>query len=231
MSGDQRLKLHIKNNRSGEDVFRMTPGRVAEALARAARKLGLYVIGVRRHGKPARYAHEMHGSEAINELLPRADFVLVTTPLVPDTKSLIDARRLDLLKPTAGLINMSRARVVDYGHLAKKTHRGQPVRRHPRRLRPGTPAAGIAPVARAQPDRHTPHLIRRRRLLHAAYPGPVPRQRPPGTRRPAAAQPGEPEVGLLRYNEACRRFFQPATAGRQPFGGSLRGDVNAAHRR
>jgi hypothetical protein len=35
MAGVQRLKLHIKNNRSGEAVFRMTPERVAEALTRA----------------------------------------------------------------------------------------------------------------------------------------------------------------------------------------------------
>ena len=33
MAGAERLKLHIKNNRAGEEVFRMTPERVAEALA------------------------------------------------------------------------------------------------------------------------------------------------------------------------------------------------------
>ncbi len=99
-------------------------GKMGGAVARAARKLGLYVIGVRRHGKPARFAHEVHGPEAIDDLLVRADFVLVTTPLVRDTENLMDARRLDLLKPTAGLINMSRARVVDYGHLSKKLTEG-----------------------------------------------------------------------------------------------------------
>ena len=43
---------------------------------------------------------------------------------MPDTENLIDARRLDLLKPTAGLINMSRARVIDYDHLARKLTEG-----------------------------------------------------------------------------------------------------------
>ena len=62
----------------------------------------------------------MFGPKALDEVLARADFVLVTTPLTAETVKLIDRRRLDLMKPTAGLINMSRAGVVDYAALAAK---------------------------------------------------------------------------------------------------------------
>ena len=74
-------------------------------------------------------------------------------------------------------------------------------------------AARLAALARSQPDRQAAHLVRRRRLLHTADPGPVLRQRSPGTGRQTAAQPGEPQAGVLRYSEAKRRsrgFFQPA---------------------
>ena len=66
----------------------------------------------------------MFGPEALDGVLGRADFVLVTTPLTPETRNLLDRRRLDLMKPTAGLINMSRAGVVDYQALAAKLCEG-----------------------------------------------------------------------------------------------------------
>jgi phosphoglycerate dehydrogenase-like enzyme len=93
-------------------------GEMGGAVARRARKLGLKVIGVRRHGRPSRWVDEMFGPEGIDEVLRRADFVLVTTPLTPETENLIDRRRLGLMKPGAGLINMGRARIVDYEALA-----------------------------------------------------------------------------------------------------------------
>ena len=66
----------------------------------------------------------MYGPEGIDAVLRRADFVVVTTPLTPETDNLIDRRRLDLMKPGAGLTNMSRARVVDYRALAEKLRWG-----------------------------------------------------------------------------------------------------------
>jgi D-2-hydroxyacid dehydrogenase (NADP+) len=45
--------------------------------------------------------------------LPRADWLLLACPLTPETRNLIDARRLALLPRHAGLINVSRGEVVD----------------------------------------------------------------------------------------------------------------------
>ena len=61
----------------------------------------------------------------LDRLLPRADIVLVTVPLTRETRQLIGKRELDLMKPEAGLINMGRARVVDYDALAAKLTRGE----------------------------------------------------------------------------------------------------------
>ena len=45
--------------------------------------------------------------------LPRADFVTVHTPLQDDTRNLIGARELAMMKPTAYLINCARGGIVD----------------------------------------------------------------------------------------------------------------------
>ena len=50
---------------------------------------------------------------ALNELLPDADFVALTCPLTPETEKLIDAAALVRMKPSTYLVNLARGRVVD----------------------------------------------------------------------------------------------------------------------
>ncbi len=127
-------------------------GQMGRAVARQARRAGLYVVGVRRCGRPAREADETVGPEGLDAALARADFVLVTLPLTPETRGLFDRRRLDLMKPTAGFVNMGRAGVVDHAALAEK-------------LREGSLAGALLdvhapePLPAASPLWETPNLI------------------------------------------------------------------------
>lgn len=57
-------------------------------------------------------------SVALDELLAASDFVSVHCPLTSDTKGLIDARRISLMKKNAILVNTSRGPVVDEDALA-----------------------------------------------------------------------------------------------------------------
>lgn len=93
--------------------------------ARRAKQLGLRVLGIRRSGKPHRYADRVYRPAQLGAVLPEADFVLVTTPLTSETRGLLGRRELDFLKPTAGLINMARAAVVDYDALVEKLQGGE----------------------------------------------------------------------------------------------------------
>jgi phosphoglycerate dehydrogenase-like enzyme len=100
-------------------------GHVGGGAARWAKRFGLRVLGIRRTGRRHPYVDEMHRPEALHKLLPRADFVLVTAPLTVETRHMIGARELDLMKPGAGLINYSRANLVDYKALARKLRAGE----------------------------------------------------------------------------------------------------------
>lgn len=100
-------------------------GDLGEAAARAAKQLGLEVIGVRRTARKSRYADTVHPYFRLDRLLPKADFVVLAVPLTPETRNLLSRERLALMKPTASVINISRAAVADYAALTEKLQRGE----------------------------------------------------------------------------------------------------------
>lgn len=108
---------------AGKTLVVVGVGHMGGAAARRAKQLGLRVLGVRLSGRPHRHVDEMYGSQDLDRVLPRADFVLVTAPLTTATRNLIGRRQLDLLPRHAGLINLARAHVVDYAALAAKLNR------------------------------------------------------------------------------------------------------------
>jgi glyoxylate reductase len=114
----------------GQDVHHATLGviglgRIGAALAR--RGVGfdmrvLYHDVVRRPDLERRHGYGYR--PAVEDVLREADFVSVHAPLTAETRHLIDARRLALMKPTAVLVNAARGPVVDpdalYAALAER---------------------------------------------------------------------------------------------------------------
>ena len=120
-SWDRRFSTTL----AGKTLLIVGVGNMGGAAARAARRLGLRILGIRRTARPHRAVHEMHGPEDLSQLLPKADFVLVATPLTGDTRHLIGRAEFDLMKPGAGFINIGRAAVVDYTALSEKLQTGE----------------------------------------------------------------------------------------------------------
>lgn len=104
---------------AGKTLLILGAGHLGTAGARELRKRGMHIIGVRRSRRPAAYCHETYGLDAIDELLPRADFVLVTLPSTAATDGLMSADKFARMKPGAAFISFGRAKVCDYGALAK----------------------------------------------------------------------------------------------------------------
>ncbi len=110
---------------AGKTLLVVGLGDMGGAAARSAKRLGMRVLGMRRNARPHRHADAMLPLGQLHKGLAQADFVLVATPLTPDTHHLIDARALAALKTGAGLINVGRAGVVDYVELAKALKSGK----------------------------------------------------------------------------------------------------------
>ncbi len=110
---------------AGKTLVLVGVGAIGGAVARQAKRLGLRVVAVRRRRKPHPYADEVHRPADLLRILPRADFLVITAPLTPETQHLIGAKELDTLPRHAGVINMSRARLVDYEALADRLKRGE----------------------------------------------------------------------------------------------------------
>jgi glyoxylate reductase len=83
-------------------------GRIGRAVARRAEGFGMEIL----HGMP------------LHDLLPRCDFVSLHAPLKHSTRGLIGARELELMKPTAILVNTARGPLVQTDALAEALHAG-----------------------------------------------------------------------------------------------------------
>ena len=104
---------------AGKTLVLIGTGSIGRAVAKHAQSLGIHVIGVSRHGNMLPELDESFPVEELDRVLPRGDFVFVVTPLTPETENLLNARRLRLLKPGAGIVNIGRAAVVDYAALVE----------------------------------------------------------------------------------------------------------------
>ena len=70
-------------------------------------------------------ADEVHGLGALGGLLPQADFVALTCPLVKETENLIDAAALGRMRRGAFLVNAARGRCVDEAALVDALTEGR----------------------------------------------------------------------------------------------------------
>jgi gluconate 2-dehydrogenase len=89
-------------------------GRIGEAIARRA-KLGFLmdVLYYNRTAKPEVEAALDVKYKPLNELLRSADFIVLMTPLTPETTHLIGQQEFQMMKPSAIFVNASRGKTVD----------------------------------------------------------------------------------------------------------------------
>jgi glyoxylate reductase len=115
----------------GQDVHHKTLGivgfgRIGQALARRGRGFGMRVLYHDMYRPPAEVTAEL-GAEYrdLEDLLRESDFVSLHTNLTPQTRHLINAERLAIMKPSAVLVNTSRGPVIDEEALAQALKEGQ----------------------------------------------------------------------------------------------------------
>ena len=88
-------------------------GGIGAETARLCAAFGMSVTGVDPLVRtPPPFVTAVHPPDALDGLLPRADFLILITPETPETVRMMDARRLNLMKPSSFLVNIGRGKCV-----------------------------------------------------------------------------------------------------------------------
>ena len=109
---------------TGRTLGLIGPGRIASAVAERAVGFKMPLLYVGRRESPSLEALGARRVE-LEALLQESDFVSLHVPLADETRHLIDAKALGLMKPTAYLINTARGPVVDEPALVEALRAGR----------------------------------------------------------------------------------------------------------
>jgi phosphoglycerate dehydrogenase-like enzyme len=91
-------------------------GEIGRAVAERAKPFGCRIVALRR--KPENSSGDplidrAYGPAQINEMLAGCDFVVAAAPMTPETRGLVGAAQIAVLKPSAVVINIGRGPVID----------------------------------------------------------------------------------------------------------------------
>jgi phosphoglycerate dehydrogenase-like enzyme len=101
-------------------------GGIGSEAARLAASFGMHVMGIdarRREAPPG--VVKLDGPEALDSLLPLADFVILTVPHTPATEHFMHRSRLQLMKRTAFFINIGRGMTTRLDDLVAALRAGE----------------------------------------------------------------------------------------------------------
>lgn len=128
----QQAKGLWRQDRSPETVIHLPGatlllvgvGAVGDLIATQCRAFGMRMVGV-----DARLTEhpdmEIHGPDALEELLPSADVVVLTVPHTPKTEGMMNADRFRLMKKSAVFINIGRGGTVRLADLVDALEAGE----------------------------------------------------------------------------------------------------------
>ncbi|NMA82458.1 MAG: hydroxyacid dehydrogenase [Epulopiscium sp.] len=122
---EERTKAGLVGNELYGKTFGIIgTGAIGSRVGELAKAFGCRVIAYSRTEK--KEVHDL-GIQyvSLDELLQKSDIISLHTPLTTETQGLINEEKLELVKPTAVLINVARGAVVDSQALAKALQEGR----------------------------------------------------------------------------------------------------------
>jgi D-3-phosphoglycerate dehydrogenase len=134
-AGESLMKRRVLNVLSselyGKKLTIIGLGATGIEVAKRAKAFGMYITAVTKHpdSKKGRidnndnnnnnnnkwnyFIDTIHGVESLSDSLIDADYISIHTPLTDETRGLIGAKEINLMKRSAFLINVARAQIVD----------------------------------------------------------------------------------------------------------------------
>lgn len=109
----------------GKTMLLIGVGAIGARTAQVATALGMRVLGVRRDpSMNVEGVDALFGRDALPELLPQADFVVLTVPLTHETRHIISHAELHAMKSSSYIINIGRGGTIDEAALVTALQEG-----------------------------------------------------------------------------------------------------------
>jgi len=120
-------KPFVSTTLDGRSLGIVGYGAIGSAAAQRVRPFGVKIGALRRRlelFQDDSLIDRSYSPTQLNELMSASDYVLVATPLTPETRGLIGEEEIASMKPNAVLINIGRGPVVDEGALTRALQSG-----------------------------------------------------------------------------------------------------------
>jgi glyoxylate/hydroxypyruvate reductase A len=109
---------------NGRNVTIVGLGTLGGATAEHATRFGMRVTGVRANPAPHPFCEAVVGTDALDDVLPATEFLVLACPLTDATRGLMDRRRLENLPSGAGVLNIGRGELLDQDALCQLLNDG-----------------------------------------------------------------------------------------------------------
>jgi phosphoglycerate dehydrogenase-like enzyme len=120
----QKEIIRHRHSIAGKTVGIIGAGAIGAATAKLCKACGMSVIGIRRSpekGAPEGF-DDIYGPDDLAKVLSAADYVVLAAPLTAETRRLLGAAELAMMKPAAFLVNIARGALVDETALIAALH-------------------------------------------------------------------------------------------------------------
>mgnify|MGYP001360102116 CR=1 FL=1 len=113
----------FSNPIAGKTIVVVGTGSLGSSMIKLVAPLGANIIGVNKKGGKVKGCSKVITTDKIDTVLPKADILYLALPETPETKNLINRKRLDLLKSSCGIVNIGRQSAMDYEALCEKLNK------------------------------------------------------------------------------------------------------------
>ena len=110
---------------AGKTIVVVGTGSLGASMIKLISPLGPKIIGVNKKGDNVEGCQKVVTTDKIDNVLPEADILYLALPETPETKNIINRKRLNLLKPSCGIVNIGRQSAMDYDALNGKLKKNE----------------------------------------------------------------------------------------------------------
>ena len=91
-------------------------GSIGKEVAKRLKAFEMEILAIKRHPNPELKEtlglEYLGGKEDLNKVMRDSDFLVVTVPLTPETRGMIGEKEIRIMKPTAHIVNVARAAII-----------------------------------------------------------------------------------------------------------------------